>query len=390
METSSTTLEDLYAQLSLEEDEESGVIVPEGQVKKQHNTYVLVGKFLTEKNINFNAMQNVLASLWRPKEGMEIHDLGGHRYSFVFFHVLDMRKVLEGGPWTFEQSLLVYQKLQGNEDPHLVKLHKSDIWVHVYDMPQGFMSENILMNIGNFVGQFVKSDPNNFNESWRMYARIRVTMDLEKPLRRRMKIKREGGEWSWVNFKYERLSTFCFVCGLMGHSDRDCSLVYANPEMDIPRAYGVWLRAPNRNTGNQNSGAKWLRSGNKGEQTREGTWMTARSETTVSGGDKVEARFMEIDGKLSEINVDSVGIMIVQKIQEREIRDKDFANQKAGNVEGNQGEIVAVVTDPKRRRVEPKSTMDEIVGETTDGPSSKNGPKNLTEAGPGSQARLIQ
>lgn len=28
---------------------------------------------------------------------MEIHDLGGHRYSFVFYHMLDMQKVLDGG-----------------------------------------------------------------------------------------------------------------------------------------------------------------------------------------------------------------------------------------------------------------------------------------------------
>lgn len=42
-------------------------------------THVLVGRFLTEKNINFNAMQNVMASLWRPKEGMEVHDLGNFR-----------------------------------------------------------------------------------------------------------------------------------------------------------------------------------------------------------------------------------------------------------------------------------------------------------------------
>ncbi|KAK1376452.1 hypothetical protein POM88_032645 [Heracleum sosnowskyi] len=125
MATSSTNLEDLYSRLSLEEEEDEGVIIPEGEVTKQQNTYVLVGQFLTEKNINFNAMKNVLASSWRPKEGMEIHDLGGHRYSFVFYHILDMQKVLDGGPWTFEQSLLVYHKLEGKEDPHLVNLHKS-------------------------------------------------------------------------------------------------------------------------------------------------------------------------------------------------------------------------------------------------------------------------
>lgn len=192
MASSSTNLEDLYARLSLEEEEEGGVIIPEGEVSKKQNTHVLVGNFLTEKNINFNAMQNVIASLWRPKEGMEIHDLGGHRYSFVFYHILDLQKVLDGGPWTFEHNLLVYHKLKENEDPHLVKLHKIDIWIQVYDLPKGLLSDNILMNIGNFVGNFVKTDPANLNGGWRMYARIRITMDLEKPLKRRMRIKREG------------------------------------------------------------------------------------------------------------------------------------------------------------------------------------------------------
>lgn len=72
-----------------------------------------------------------------------------------------------------------------------------------------------------------------------------------------MRIKREGGDWSWVNFKYERLSIFCFVCGQMGHSERDFGIVYANPEAVIPRAYGVWLRAPTKNSHNQNQ-AKWV------------------------------------------------------------------------------------------------------------------------------------
>lgn len=67
------------------------------EIVEQKQTYVLVGKFLTEKNINFMAMQNVMAVLWRPKEGMEVHDLGGMRYSFVFYHKMDLQKVIDGG-----------------------------------------------------------------------------------------------------------------------------------------------------------------------------------------------------------------------------------------------------------------------------------------------------
>lgn len=193
MGTSKTSLEELYARLSLEEEDEGGIVVAKGDIGKR-NTYVLVGRFLTEKNINFNAMQNVIASLWRPKEGMEIVDLGGQRYSFVFYQILDIHRVLEGGPWTFEQSLLVYHTLKKREDPHTVRLNTVDIWVQVYDLPPGFASENIFQNIGNYVGTFVKTDPANISGGWRLYAHIRVTLDLDKPIKRRMKIKRSGGE----------------------------------------------------------------------------------------------------------------------------------------------------------------------------------------------------
>lgn len=154
-------LEEMYSRMVLEEEEEGGVVVGEEEVVKAATTYVLIGKFLTEKNINFQAMQNVLASIWRPREGVEIHDLGGQRYSFVFFHVLDLQKVLEGGPWTFEQSLLVYKKLEVNEDSHLIILNQVDMWVQLYDIPRGMVSEKILQSIGNYIGTYIKGDSNN-------------------------------------------------------------------------------------------------------------------------------------------------------------------------------------------------------------------------------------
>lgn len=391
MATSATNLEELYARLALEEEAEGGVIIKENEAKPQQPTYVLVGRFLTEKNINFRAMQNVIASLWRPKEGMEIHDIGGHRYSFVFYHVLDMQKVLDGGPWTFEQNLLAYHKLGDNEDPHLVNLHKSDIWVQIYDLPKGLVSESILVSIGNFVGKFVKSDPVNMNGGWRMYVRIRVTLDLDKPLKRRMKIKREGGEWSWINFKYERLSTFCFVCGLLGHSERDCSVVYADPDKEIVRAYGTWLRAPVRGINPQNSGAKWLRNSIEGGTGWSVSGDRRGTESTAYGGGKAADQPMEMDDGLNEILGDNGGIRIIRKGQESEITGNKLSNPPAHDLGGNLLRKEIIITDPKRKRIEEENIVEENVEITSEiGPNLKNGPKNLLEAGLAGQARLQQ
>lgn len=80
-------LEKFYEKLKIENEEDVGIIVEieEGQEKKE--SFVLVGRFLTEKNINFQAMQNVLALLWRPKKGIEVYNIGGYRYSFLFCHI---------------------------------------------------------------------------------------------------------------------------------------------------------------------------------------------------------------------------------------------------------------------------------------------------------------
>ncbi|XP_074336503.1 uncharacterized protein At4g02000-like [Apium graveolens] len=239
----------------MEEEEAEGIIVGAEEGRETKESFVLVGRFLTEKHVNFQAIPNVLASVWRPKEGMEVHDIGGYRYSFVFYHIMDLRKILEGGPWSYEQNMLVYHKMQETEDEHQVPLNEVEIWVQVHDIPKGFISETILKSIGNFIGTYVKSDPGSFDGAWKAFVRIRVNLNIQKPLKRRMKIKREGGNWGWVNFKYERLGSFCFVCGIIGHTERECNIVYANPEKEIERAYGTWLRASGRG-GKQNAGAR--------------------------------------------------------------------------------------------------------------------------------------
>lgn len=114
---------------------------------------------------------------------MEVHDIGGYRFFFVFYHIMDLKKVLEGGPWSFEQNTLVYKHVQGTEDPHNVVLKEIDIWVQVHDIPKRFISENIFKSVGLYIGTYIKSDPANFDGLWKSYVRIRVTLNVTKPLK---------------------------------------------------------------------------------------------------------------------------------------------------------------------------------------------------------------
>lgn len=51
--------------------------------------------------------------------------------------------------------------------------------------------------------------------------KVLVEIDLEKPLMRGIKMKLDE-ELFWLDFKYEKLSTFYFYCGIIGHQEKNC------------------------------------------------------------------------------------------------------------------------------------------------------------------------
>lgn len=224
-------LEEAYAELSLSNEDEEGLIledIPDGE-KIEGLERCLVGRLLTNRKVNFVAMQDTLSSIWRPVKGVFMEETDQMNiFLFKFFHDLDLQRVLDDGPWTFNQQALLIRKLNIDEQIKDVKLSELYMWVQVYDVPIGFRSEFILKSIGNYVGRFMETDTRNFKSMYRSYMRIRVAIDVGQPLKKQMKIKKVGGEWIWIHFKYERLPSFCFYCGRIGHTEKFCEDMFDN------------------------------------------------------------------------------------------------------------------------------------------------------------------
>ena len=52
---------------------------------------------------------------------------------------------------------------------------------------------------------------------WDKSARLRILLDVTKPLRRVQRVALKGGTSALIEIKYERLPTFCYMCGVIGH-----------------------------------------------------------------------------------------------------------------------------------------------------------------------------
>lgn len=84
------------------------------------------------------------------------------------------------------------------------------------------MSLEVGKELGNSLGTFNESNRRTGHSDQAKFMRVRVGLQLDKPLRRRGKVANADGEKFWVSFKYERLPIFCFLCGRLGHDDKHC------------------------------------------------------------------------------------------------------------------------------------------------------------------------
>lgn len=120
------------------------------------------------------------------------------------------------------------------------------------------MSEAVGMQLGNFFGEFISYDPKNNSSIWRECMRVRMKLDVKKPLKRKKKIKRKNGSEFVVSCKFERLGDFCFACDLVTHTERFCRKSLDARSEGATQEWGSWLPAPPRQDAGE-GGSKWLR-----------------------------------------------------------------------------------------------------------------------------------
>ncbi|GAU30590.1 hypothetical protein TSUD_392810 [Trifolium subterraneum] len=253
---SNINLEDL----SLQSEEEEGFVfdIEEGGEEQVDFRWCLVGRFLGIRTIHVNSMKIAMAEAWRPVKGVKIKEATTGLFLFQFSHELDMEGVLQGGPWSFDNQMLLVQRVQVGVQIENIPLHHAEFWVQVHNLPTGLMLEKVGTRLANYIGSFVEYDKNNNNSFWRQYMRLRVRVDVRQPLKKNTRVKNIGGEWCTVNFKYEKLGVFCFVCGVLGHAENKCEVRFAMERDDGNRDWSNELRAEPRRRGSRPT-SRWLK-----------------------------------------------------------------------------------------------------------------------------------
>lgn len=80
---------------------------------------------------------------------------------------------------------------------------------------------------------------------WVKWLRVRLSLNVNNPLKRGSSSQAPEGNKLMVAFRYEKLPDFCYVYGRLTHIEQDCPVVIAlkNDGKEVKCNYDPWLRA---------------------------------------------------------------------------------------------------------------------------------------------------
>jgi hypothetical protein len=213
----------LWERFNLMEEEDEEVVAPEIEVMPMvdcGSAYV-VGKLLADRSVGKEIIKTPLIRAWQPTKSVTFKTLGTNLFLIDFADECDKIRVMEGQLWTFDGNLVSLADFNGIKPMAELEFEKVAFWVRMYDLPLACMSKAIGLHIGVSVGEVLEADMDDEGVGWGEYLKVRIVLDLTKPLSRGRRLKLRDRS-IWITFKYEKIPRFCFNCGVIQHGSRSC------------------------------------------------------------------------------------------------------------------------------------------------------------------------
>ena len=256
-------LHGLMKGLRLTEEEESEVQGAwRSGAKEMGKVPQAVGKLFSQKSGYADGIVRAIGKVWCLEKGIRCKELGDNLFLFSFLQPGGKRRAITEGPWDFGGDLLVVVDFDSTMKLEDLEFNYISIWIRVLDLPFGLMNVETGKAIGDKVGETIEVETDQDGSAVGRYLRIKVRLDIRKPLRRGVTMEGENkGDKIWCRFQYEFLPNFCYTCGLLGHVDKECD------EGDWrvkEKQFGSWLRVAPTTRRSQSVSRKWSEGGSPG------------------------------------------------------------------------------------------------------------------------------
>jgi len=184
--------------------------------------HAVIGKFIgfwsTEK-----ALYNWIAAKWKPRGDVTLQLGPKGFFTAIFFCLEDKYRILVEGTYFFNSAGLYLRDWAPRFNPDMEDLTWALVWIRLYSLPNEYWDEDILRNIGNGLGEYIKAAEETKMRRYTSYAHICVFMRLDKALPESVSLSHRDYEWIQP-LDYEHVPFRCRKCHAIGHLFRDCPL----------------------------------------------------------------------------------------------------------------------------------------------------------------------
>jgi len=208
--------------------------------------HAIIGKFIgfwpTER-----ALHGWIEAKWKPKGDVTLQLGPKGFFTVIFFYLEDKYRVIGEGPYFFNSAGLYIKEWTPKFIPDKEDLTWAPVWIRIYSLPDEYWDEDILKDIGNGIGEFIKAADETKSRKYTSYARICVFIRLNEALPEAVTLVHRDEEWIQT-LDYEHVPFHCRKCHALGHLFRDCPLnVKASPpeSSESPNQDG-FTKVPNR------------------------------------------------------------------------------------------------------------------------------------------------
>ena len=94
-------------------------------------TLSLMGKFLMCESFNKQALKNTMRRAWGLEDSLRIIEVGPNLFQFKFTSEFDLNRVLRGGPWTFDNQLLLLKHWRRGMTVENIRMETATLWVQI-------------------------------------------------------------------------------------------------------------------------------------------------------------------------------------------------------------------------------------------------------------------
>jgi hypothetical protein len=193
-----------------------------------------MARFYSGKKYNVWGLFEEMRVAWGLQSLNPVQVLGDNKFLLEFDSEVIKQHVTQGGPWRHKGDSLIVVSYDGFSPPSAIVMNTIGMWARFYDLPD-VLRKDYVQKLEAWLGQVQVVDM-----SFPNYVRVRVLSPPGKWSNSRSEdpTKRKGD--MKVPICYENVTFFCFICGRIGHLDKD----YPDGKVgDGAFNFGVELRA---------------------------------------------------------------------------------------------------------------------------------------------------